>query len=75
MPYLHERKVVLNRLKTNTNYFYTSFKVKENDEFSNRQIEQYMDLTETNEVTVIVCFNLLEAKLYMYLENGVILYR
>lgn len=69
MPYLHERKVVLNRIKSKTKYFYTSFKVSKD---MNTQMINYQKQTKTDEVTLIVCFNLLETKIYMYLENGVI---
>lgn len=32
LPYLHERKIYLNRLKLNTDYFYTSVETKPEDE-------------------------------------------
>ena len=32
LPYLHERKIYLNRLKSNTDYFYTSVETKPEDE-------------------------------------------
>ena len=69
MPYLHERKVVLNRIKSKTKYFYTSFKVSDD---MNTEMINYQKQTKADEITLIVCFNLLEAKIYMYLENGVI---
>ena len=71
MPYLHERKVVLNRCKTRTKYFYTSFKVSKNTE-PNSQMRTFQETTKSSEITLIVCINLLESKIYMYLENGVI---
>ena len=37
LPYLHERKIHLNRLKNNTDYFYTSVETKPEDE------EKYYD--------------------------------
>ena len=35
----------------------------------------YRKLTKTDEITLIVCVNFLESKIYMYLENGVIVKR
>lgn len=32
LPYLHDRKIYLNRLKNNTDYFYTSVETKPEDE-------------------------------------------
>ena len=32
LPYLHDRKIYLNRLKINTDYFYTSVETKPEDE-------------------------------------------
>ena len=32
LPYLHERKIYLNRLKLNTDYFYTSVETNPEDE-------------------------------------------
>ena len=75
MPYLHERKIVLNRIKTNTKYFYSSFQLEGKSHWTNDQIESYLEITKSKEVTLINCMNLLESKIYLYLENGVIAYR
>ena len=58
MPYLHEKKIYLNRQKINTNYMYTSFetKVKDGD--------------KTVPVTSIISINLTESKMYAYSQNG-----
>ena len=58
-PYLHEKKIFLNRQKLNTDYFYTSFattvKEKGDSEIS---------------VTSIIAINLTESKMYAYSQNG-----
>jgi len=32
VPYLHEKKIYLNRIKDHTEYFYTSIETRESDE-------------------------------------------
>lgn len=86
MPYLHERKIYLNRMKMNTKYFYTTFKTdnhcintnsirKEKDiHLSSKTIMDDQDKLEnlSNEYNeiLIACLNLVESKVYLYRENG-----
>lgn len=59
VPYLHERKIHLNRQKPNTQYFYTS-----------KQIE-----LDGEVISYIFSFNMTESKLYNYTEQGILLKR
>ena len=59
VPYLHERKIYLNRMKQNTNYFYSSKQV----EFEEK-IKSY-----------VFAFNITEHKFYVYSEKGLLLNR
>ena len=59
VPYLHERKIYLNRMKQNTNYFYSS-----------KQVE-----FEEKIKTQLFAFNITEHKFYVYSEKGLLLNR
>ena len=63
VPYLHDRKIYLNRKKQNTEYFYTSKQVGYDPE----------DVCEKN--SFIFAFNLNESKFYTYNEQGLLLKR
>jgi hypothetical protein len=56
-PYLHEKKIYLNRQKLNTDYFYTSFETR---------IHQDMEDEDDLPVTSIIAFNMTESKMYAY---------
>jgi hypothetical protein len=58
-PYLHERKIYLNRMKQNTNYFYSS-----------KQVEY-----EEKVISYVFAFNITENKFYVYSEKGLLLNR
>jgi len=58
-PYLHERKIYLNRMKQNTTYFYSSKQVEYEE-----KIKSY-----------IFAFNINESKFYVYSEKGLLLNR
>ena len=64
VPYLHERRVYLNRMKKNTNYFYSSVQ---------RNISN--DIESPVWVSYIFAFNLNESKFYVYSEKGLLLNR
>ena len=78
-PYLHERKIFLNRIKKNTKYFYTSIESQESDEakYNIDMIRLYsanphvsdnlvrgMRSKQTN--TSIIAMNITESKYYVY---------
>lgn len=50
VPYLHERKVYLNEIKANTDYFYTSIETQISDEehYNCQLFEQYQKLGITD---------------------------
>jgi len=60
LPYLHERKIFLNRIKFNTNYFYTSIQRK----------EQALEQEEIQ--SSMIAINLTESKLYVYSDKGLL---
>ena len=59
LPYLHERKIYLNRIKSNTDYFYTNIQSRAENGLSNNSI---------------VCMkkNEREYKYYVYSHRGVL---
>ena len=59
MPYLHERKIFLNRKKRNTEYFYTS-------------IESGGCSVHPQRHSHIFAYNLTESKFYSYSEKGIL---
>lgn len=62
-PYLHERRIYLNRMKQNTFYFYTSKQqIIENEE-------------SKTVISYIFSFNVNENKFYVYSEKGLLLNR
>ena len=63
MPYLHEKKIYLNRQKINTDYFYTSYETV------------VPDGMETIPVTSIISINITESKMYAYSQNGLLINR
>ena len=78
LPYLHERRIYLNRIKVNTNYYYnTIYKSLDQD----KEIISLTSKLETNDVIevkktpFIVCMNLSEHKLYTYSESGLLVNR
>ena len=70
LPYLHERKIFLNRMKQNTKYFYTS-KQTILHECSGMQEND----TIQKVISYIFAFNLTESKYYVYSEKGMLLNR
>lgn len=63
MPYLHEKRIYLNRPKKFTDYFYTSIDlkdIKKNKDFTLKRVKQ------------IVCVNLSEYKYYIYSLRGLL---
>ena len=68
VPYLHERKLYLNRMKLNTSYFYTSIEipVKEKDLSSLNSSEQEDVNSDERTLTGIVSVNISENKFYIY---------
>ena len=64
IPYLHERKVYLNRMKKNTSYFYTS-----------KQKNLSEDIENPVWIPYIFAFNLNESKFYVYSEKGLLINR
>ena len=86
LPYLHERRIYLNRTKKNTHYFYTTFdkKIGQNpsekdqsyDSSSSHSSSNTSEIDDSPEnLKVIVCMNLTEHKLYAYKGNGVLIKR
>jgi len=88
MPYLHERKIYLNRMKMNTKYFYTTVKTDKHcvercrAEDEHRLLKSTMQAEENLEEadpathdTLIACLNLVESKFYLYRENGLLVNR
>lgn len=63
VPYLHDRKIYLNKPKMNTQYFYTSLETPLKDHTGNFSKET---------LTSIACMNITEAKLYMYNQSGLL---
>lgn len=55
-PYLHEKKLFLNRIKMNTDYFYTSLKTVLKDAHSDNG----------KDLTTIIVLNITERKMYAY---------
>tara|TARA_B110000285_G_C15118767_1_gene615785 strand:+ start:1798 stop:2109 length:312 start_codon:yes stop_codon:yes gene_type:complete len=64
-PYLHEKKLFLNRTKLNVSYFTTSIKTKLKMGDSNN--------TESLHTTLVM--NLTEKKMYAYTQNGILISR
>jgi len=64
IPYLHERKVYLKRMKKNTSYFYTTKQIDISEEKDNPVWIPY-----------IFAFNLNESKFYVYSEKGLLINR
>ena len=70
VPYLHERRIYLNRMKINTEYFYTTVKTKKSEEKLYEQIvndkapglEAMMNslASESESYASIVCINLMK---------------
>jgi len=88
MPYLHERKIYLNRMKMNTKYFYTTFKTKhhsdkyEVDCHDHEIVKNSLGSDDQMRVvgtegyeTLVACMNLVESKVYLYRENGLLVNR
>ena len=67
VPYLHERRVYLNRQKMNTQYFYTTIETCIEEEDAQCEKE--------DSFTSIVSINLTESKMYVYSQNGVLFNR
>lgn len=44
MPYLHERKIYLNRMKMNTKYFYTTFQTNKHNEEEFKAVKNDVDM-------------------------------
>ena len=59
VPFLHEKRVYLNRLKKNTEYFYTSIKTDS-------------ALDKSKDQSNIICMNVTDSKFYTYGENGLL---
>ena len=59
-PHLHEKRIYLNRIKPNTEYFYTAVPPCKN----HKDFEQ--------DQNVIVCVNLSESKYYSYCLSGIL---
>lgn len=73
LPYLHERKVYLNRLKNNTKYFYTT---KQEEIIVSQDFEKQENQEIVKEVkSTIFAFNISESKMYVYSEEGLLLNR
>jgi hypothetical protein len=71
MPYLHERKIFLNRIKKNTQYFYTSI-----------QHEVEIPAPDDSKVPPVkkyhydfIAVNITESKYYVYSEKGILEHR
>ena len=89
MPFLHDRKIYLQRIKQNTDYFFNTIKTKFCDISKyNREIDEIakkndpnlvsirFDSSESNkEVTLIMCINKTESKFYVYKPNGILIRR
>lgn len=72
LPYLHERRVLLNKLKPNTKYFYTL--VQKNYDNYNKE----PNLTEQSDkvkLTHVICMNMTENKFHVYFTNGALVNR
>ena len=70
LPYLHERKIFLNRIKQNTKYFYTSLTSVIHDCTG---VAGKDNAHKT--IAYIFAFNLTESKYYVYSEKGLLLNR
>lgn len=86
VPYLHERRVYLNRTKLNNSYFYTVMELRASDESFHKisLVKKHMkvphiddsvaeDSVSRDTKTRIVCMNLTVQKFYCYSQSGLLL--
>jgi len=74
VPYLHEKKLYLNRQKISTSYFYTSISTPI-DQCRDHEMFQTSDGSDKKELTCILAVNLTESKQYSYTQNGILINR
>jgi hypothetical protein len=65
VPYLHDREIYLNRIKLNTDYFYTSISHSFDYEVCKKGSGD-LEVPNKNQVTSIIALNLSEKKMYSY---------
>ena len=70
LPYLHEKKIFLNRDKPNSQYFYTSFYQELPSYFKTELGVEAYNLI--NNQKTIVAMNLTESKFYTYSKRGIL---
>ena len=89
MPFLHDRKIYLQRIKQNTDYFFNTIKTKYCDISKYNQVIDELakkndpnlvsirfDKTDSDkDVTLIMCVNKTESKFYVYKPNGILIRR
>lgn len=71
MPYLHERKIYLNRIKKNTQYFYTSIEHCTETAIPDKPLAA----PHKSHHHDIIALNISESKYYFYTEKGILQYR
>lgn len=82
LPYLHERKIFLNRIKLNTEYFYTLVETKVEDSYqymksfnikSNDLAPPLQSLeSPIKSFSSVIAMNVTEYKYYVYTQNGIL---
>lgn len=80
VPYLHERKLILNRPRPNTKMFFNLLDVKDYSLADSRLFRQRASSLLDSEhsssnVTTILCMNLTDYRYHNYLMNGLLINR